>query len=77
LAKTRYSDAQNSASYRGERLEIMDPGIVPQHPSFPDTQLSVLLALLFSLVASLGYLAVSFGYSRARRYVPEPQYSLR
>ena len=77
LAKTRLSDAQNSAAYRGERLEIMDPGIVPQRPSSPNTPLNVMLAFLTSLIASVAYLAVRFGYSRARRYPTVPEYSMR
>lgn len=77
LARTKLSDAQTSAAYRGERLEIMDPGIVPQSPTFPNTPLNVLIALLVSLLASVGYLAVQFGNSRARRYRDEPEYSLR
>ena len=77
LARTKLSDAQNSAAYRGEQLEIMDPGIVPQRPSFPNTPLNLLLACLFAVIASIGYLAVRFGYTRARRYADLPEYSIR
>jgi uncharacterized protein involved in exopolysaccharide biosynthesis len=77
LAKTKLSDAQSSAAYRGERLEIMDPGIVPQHPSFPNTPLNVMLALVISILASIGYLAVRFGYLQSRRYTNLPEYSIR
>ena len=77
LAKTRFSDAQGSVAYRGERLELMDPGIVPERPSFPNTPLNVMLALIISIVASIGYLALRFGYSQARRYRESPEYSLR
>ena len=77
LAKSKLSDAQTSAAYRGERLEIMDPGIVPQSPTFPNTPFNVMIAILISLVASVGYLAVQFGTSRVRRYRDEPAYSLQ
>jgi capsule polysaccharide export protein KpsE/RkpR len=77
MAKTKLSDAENSATYRGERLEIMDPGIVPQRPSFPNTPLSVMLAFFISIVASVGYLAIRFGYSRTRRVLDVLEYSTR
>jgi uncharacterized protein involved in exopolysaccharide biosynthesis len=77
LAKTRFSDAQGSVAYRGERLELMDPGIIPERPSFPNTPLNVMLALVISIVASIGYLALRFGYAQARRYRNSPEYSMR
>jgi uncharacterized protein involved in exopolysaccharide biosynthesis len=77
LARTRLSDAQNSAAYRGERLEIMDPGIVPQRPSSPNTPLNVILAFLISMLASLGFLAVRFGYSQSTLYSNVREYSTR
>ena len=76
-AKTRLTDAQSSAAYRGERLEIMDPGIIPQLPSYPNTPLSVAVALLISAIASLAYLAIRFGYSREHEYRREAQYTMR
>jgi len=77
LARTKVSDAQASAAYRGERLEIMDPGIVPQRPSSPNIPLNLMLALLLSVIASLTYLAVCFGYGRVQRRTSVPEYSLR
>jgi uncharacterized protein involved in exopolysaccharide biosynthesis len=77
LAKTKLWDAQNSAAYRGERLEIMDPGILPQRPSSPNTSLNMVLALLISLLASVAYLAVRFGFSQPKHYPRVPEYSLR
>ena len=75
--KTKLADIQSSAAFRGERLDIMDPGIVPQRPSFPNTPLNVLVGALLSLAASVGYLAARFGYSRAYRYSELPEYSMR
>jgi uncharacterized protein involved in exopolysaccharide biosynthesis len=77
VAKTKLSDAQSSAAYRGERLEIMDPGIVPQRPSFPNIPLNVMAALVISMAASIAYLALRFGYSQARRYTNLPEYTMR
>jgi capsular polysaccharide biosynthesis protein len=76
VAKTKLYDAQTSAAYRGERLEIMDPGIVPHSPTFPNIPFNVMIALLVSLISSVGYLAAQFGYSRAPRYRDEHEYSL-
>ncbi len=78
LATNKLADVQSSSAYRSERLEIMDPGVIPQRPSSPNILLNVMLAGLVSLVLSLGYLALSFGYSKARSY-PKParEFSVR
>jgi uncharacterized protein involved in exopolysaccharide biosynthesis len=62
--KTSLSEIQSSAAFRGERLEVFDPGIVPQRPSSPNLPLNVMVALLFSLLASTAWLAVRFGIHR-------------
>ena len=74
-AKTKFDDVEASAAFRGERLEILDPGIVPQRPSFPNTPLNLVVALLLSLVASLTYLAFRFGFERASGHRHERLYS--
>ncbi len=78
VAKNKLVDVQSSSAYRAERLEIMDPGVVPHNPSSPNILLNVMLAALVSLVLSLGYLALNFGYARARSY-PKPvrEFSVR
>ncbi len=65
-ARTRLDDLQSSAGLRGERLEVLDPGIVPQRASSPNIPLNVVAALSISLIASLCYLVFCFGYERAR-----------
>jgi uncharacterized protein involved in exopolysaccharide biosynthesis len=65
-ARNRLAEVQYSSASHGERLEIMDCGVVPEHPSSPNVMLNVMVAALVSLVFSVGYLAVQFGYSRAR-----------
>jgi uncharacterized protein involved in exopolysaccharide biosynthesis len=77
-ARNRVAEVQYSSAAHGERLEIMDRGVVPQHPSSPNVMPNVMLAALASLVFSVGYLAIRFGYSRARSYSTElHEYSVR
>ena len=49
-----------ASGFRGERLRIIDPGIVPQRPSYPNVPLNVFSALAFAAVASILYLSVTF-----------------
>ena len=76
-ARTKLGELRASATFRGERLEVLDPGIVPEKPSFPNTSLNLLVALAVSLPASILYLAVVFGYSRAVVARAEHVYSLQ
>jgi len=71
----RLRDLQGSAGGRGERLRIIDPGIVPQRPSSPDMLLNVVVAFLLSAVLSLLYVTVQFVY--ARRTLPKLRASVR
>jgi capsule polysaccharide export protein KpsE/RkpR len=59
-ALARWNEAQGSVGNRGERLKIIDPGIVPQRPSFPNLTLNILAAILISMGAALLYVSVSF-----------------
>lgn len=74
-AVSRNTDILSSASFRGERLEIIDPGVVPERPSSPNIPLNLVVALLASGIASVMYLAACFGYSRthALRYSGEDE----
>ena len=60
----RLRDLRNAAGTRGERLRVMDPGIVPQRPSSPNIPLNVAAALLVALVASIVYLSFAFSFRR-------------
>lgn len=60
-AKNKLNDIRASAAFRGERLQVIDPGIVPNRPSSPNTPLNVLVALLSSGLASVFFLAMRFG----------------
>jgi uncharacterized protein involved in exopolysaccharide biosynthesis len=77
-ARAKLDDLNASAAFRGERLHVLDPGIVPQRPSFPNTPLNVVAALLISLAASVCWLALRFGYERTMilHAAREPDHSL-
>jgi uncharacterized protein involved in exopolysaccharide biosynthesis len=59
-AETHLRELRASAGSRGERLRVMDPGIVPQRPSAPNVPLNVAAALLLALAASIIYLSFAF-----------------
>jgi succinoglycan biosynthesis transport protein ExoP len=66
-AATRLRELRATAGSRGERLRVMDPGIVPQRPSSPNVPLNVAAALLLALAVSMIYL--SFAFVTRRRAV--------
>jgi capsular polysaccharide biosynthesis protein len=80
-ASTRFNDSVTAARYRGERLRMIDPGIVPQEPVSPNVPLNVLASLVLALVGSLVYLMTTFSYHRAKRVRvtarTEPAFSFR
>jgi len=55
-------EARGAATYRGERLEIIDPGIVPERPSSPNLWLNVAAAFLLGFVLPLLWLTVQMSY---------------
>ena len=59
-AETRLRELRAAAGSRGERLRVMDPGIVPERPSSPNVPLNVAAALLLALAASMIYLSFAF-----------------
>jgi capsular polysaccharide biosynthesis protein len=60
----RVNELTASAGLRTEQLRIVDPGIVPQRPSFPDIPLILAAALSLSLTVALALLSLQFGISR-------------
>ncbi|MGH9613180.1 MAG: Wzz/FepE/Etk N-terminal domain-containing protein [Bryobacteraceae bacterium] len=66
-ADTHLREVRAAAGARGERLRVIDPGIVPQRPSSPNISLNVVAALFLAFVASVVY--VSFGFAYRRRTV--------
>jgi uncharacterized protein involved in exopolysaccharide biosynthesis len=60
MATHHLDEAGTAVGVRGERLKIIDPGVVPERPSSPRTMLNILAALLAAWVVSILYLTVSF-----------------
>jgi len=69
-ALARLSDLRASAGIRGERLRVIDPGIVPQRPSSPRVLLNVLAALFIAAVGSLVAVTFSFVFQQRAQLAP-------
>jgi uncharacterized protein involved in exopolysaccharide biosynthesis len=67
---TRVRDIRSAVGYRGERLNLVDPGVVPENPSSPRMVLNVGAAVLVALLASLFFLSFEFAYGSRRRSAP-------
>ena len=65
-AEIRLREARANAGYRGERMKIIDPGVVPQRPSSPNVMLNVIAALLLGLVLPVLFLAIEMNYQEQR-----------
>jgi uncharacterized protein involved in exopolysaccharide biosynthesis len=65
-AMTRLNEIATAAGLHSERLKIIDPGIVPERPSFPNRPVMVFAALVISAVLGLIYIAVAFQFERPR-----------
>jgi uncharacterized protein involved in exopolysaccharide biosynthesis len=59
-AAGRLRELRAATGLRGERLRVMDPGVVPERPTSPNIWLNVLLALAVSLAGCITYLALTF-----------------
>ena len=70
-AEKRLDDVRSLSGSRGERLTVIDPGVVPERPSWPKIPLMVLAALIIALVGSLLYLTIEFNY-RLEKSAPRP-----
>lgn len=62
----RANEAAVSTGMRTEQLRVVDPGVVPQQPSFPNTPLFVAAAFLLSSLLTLAYLSLRYGLDRTR-----------
>jgi polysaccharide biosynthesis transport protein len=69
----RSNDLAASSGLRTEQLRIVDPGIVPQRPSFPRPVLFTVAAAVIALVLSVAYLSVLFGLSTERTRAGRPE----
>ena len=64
------AQVRSMAGARGERLRIIDPGVVPQRPSWPNIPLMLVVSILVALVGSLLYVTVEFNYRLERPAAP-------
>ena len=65
-AQARLAQARATVAARGERLQVIDPGIVPERPSSPNTPLNLMAALLLGLVLSVLFLTLEFSYGQRK-----------
>lgn len=59
-AAARLRDVRASVGMHGERLRVIDPGIVPERPSSPNIPVNVIAAFLVAVIASTVYLSLTF-----------------
>ena len=76
-ARAKADEIRTASAFRSERLDVFDPGIVPERPSYPNTSLNLILAALLAMVSSAIWLAVRFGYERTQAVRSERAFSLR
>ncbi len=62
-AAANVSDLEASAGSRGERLRVLDPGVIPEHPSSPNIILNLALALAVAFIVCLTYVTLTFRMS--------------
>lgn len=65
-AEARLQEVRSALGSRGERLRVIDPGIVPERPSFPNIPLNVGIALFAAVVLSALWIALELSYSAQR-----------
>ncbi len=66
VAELQLNEARAVAGERGERLQVIDPGVVPEIHSSPNVPLNVLAAFFLALVASMIYLTLEFSYQQRK-----------
>jgi uncharacterized protein involved in exopolysaccharide biosynthesis len=64
--ESRLTRARSATASRGERLQVIDPGVVPEKPSSPNIPLNVIIALAFAMLASLLYVTLEFSFQLRR-----------
>ena len=65
-AEGRLRDLHATSGYRGERLKIIDPGVVPERPSSPNLPLNIVAALLLGLVLPVLYFTLAMAWEEQR-----------
>ena len=67
LAARREREVQTISGTQGERLSILDPGIVPEKRSSPSIPLHVAVGVTVGALVSLLFLTLDFGLREQRR----------
>jgi uncharacterized protein involved in exopolysaccharide biosynthesis len=62
--EAKLREARGIAGQRGERLRLIDPGVVPERPSSPNLPLNLAVALLAAMAGALLYASFQFGLER-------------
>jgi len=62
----RLRDARSERGSRGERLQVIDPGIVPERPSSPNIPLNIVVALVAGLTLPILYFTLRFNFEQRR-----------
>lgn len=62
----RVRDARSERGFRAERLQVIDPGIVPERPSSPNVPLNIAIALLAGLLLPILYLTLRAHFQERR-----------
>jgi uncharacterized protein involved in exopolysaccharide biosynthesis len=58
-ANLRLREVRGNTGLRGERLRVVEPGVVPERPSSPNVLLNLALALSVGLVGAIVYLTLT------------------
>lgn len=66
--ENRLREARGDSGFRGERLQIIDPGIVPERPSSPNLPLNLAAAVLAGIVLPAFYLAIELNFVEQRAH---------
>jgi polysaccharide biosynthesis transport protein len=64
--EARLRDARGETGFRGERLKLIDPGIVPERPSSPNLPLNIAAALLAGLILPILFLTLQMSFQDRR-----------
>ena len=60
------AQALSAGAAQGERLQVIDPGVVPEKPSSPNIPLNMLVAIALALIGSLLYVTLEFSFQLRR-----------
>lgn len=70
----RLREARSERGFRGERLQVIDPGIVPERPSSPNIPLNVAVALLAGLALPILFFTLQMSFREQRISWEPPVY---